>query len=153
MRMHLVAAAILGATMATASAQGGGGMAGRIAAMDLNHDGSITKAEARTARETEFRATDADHDGFISQAERDARRAQFAAMRPEGAGGKGKRGGDHGGGGHQDVNGDGKVSRDEFMNAPYRMFERIDTNHNDVLEAAELAAARTRALQMKQGTP
>ena len=148
MRMHLVAAAILAATMATAAAQGGGGMAGRIAAMDLNHDGSITKAEAQAARESEFRAVDADHDGFLSQAERDARRAQFAAMRPEGASGKGKRGG-----GHQDANGDGKVSHDEFMNAPYRMFERIDANHNNVLEASELAAARTRALQMKQGTP
>lgn len=149
MRTILVAAAVLGAFAASASAQGG--MMARIAAMDLNHDGSITKAEARTARETEFRAVDTDHDGFLSQAERDARRAQFAAMRPEGASAKGDRGGGHGG--REDTNGDGKISHDEFMNAPYRLFERLDTNHNDVIEASELAAARTRAMQMKQGTP
>ena len=144
MRMVLVALAVLGGAAATASAQGGG-MMGRIAAMDLNHDGSITKAEARAARETEFRAADTDSDGFLSQAERDARRAQVAAQHPQRDGGKGA--------GHGDTNGDGKVSRDEFMNAPYRLFERADANHNDVLEASELAAARTNALQRKQGTP
>lgn len=136
----LIAMAVVAAPFAVAYAQpGGGGMMGRIEAVDLNHDGAITRAEARTAREAAFRALDADNDGFVTDAEKAAHREDAARKRPDRSG--------------SDTDGDGKVSRAEFTNAPYRMFDRLDANHNDIIDASELAAARTMMLQRKQGTP
>ncbi len=142
MKFVLVALAIVAAPLALAYAQpaGDGGPMARLHAIDLNHDGAITRAEARTARETAFRALDTNNDGFVTDAEKAARREDAAKKRP-----------DRGGGG--DTDGDGKISRAEFVNAPYRMFDRLDGNNNDVIDASELAAARTMMLQRKQGTP
>ncbi len=142
MKPGLVALAIVAAPFALAHAQpaGDSGPMGRLQAIDLNHDGAITRAEAHTAREAAFRALDANNDGFVTDAEKDARRENAAKKRP-----------DRGGGG--DADGDGKISRTEFTNAPYRMFDRLDANHNDTIEASELETARTMMLQRKQGTP
>lgn len=142
MRVMFVAAAVLAATAAGALAQGpgGGGGLGRLMAADANRDGAITKAEARAAREAAFARGDANGDGFIGADERQGRGDKA---------GKGDRG--RGGGG--DTNGDGKVSKAEFMAAPYRGFDRFDANKNDTLEASELAAARELFLQRKSGTP
>jgi len=138
MRVAIVAAAVLAATTAGALAQGPGGGLERMMAADANRDGAITKAEARAARESAFARFDANSDGFIGADERAARA------------GKAGRGGRGGGG---DTNGDGKVSKAEFMAAPYRGFDRFDANRNDTLEASELAAARALFQQRKNGTP
>jgi Ca2+-binding EF-hand superfamily protein len=37
---------------------------------------------------------------------------------------------------------DGKVSRAEFVDGPTPVFDRVDTNHDGVIAADELAAAR-----------
>jgi hypothetical protein len=140
MRVMFVAAAVLAATTAGALAQGparGGGMLERLMAADTNGDGAITKAEARAAREAAFARLDTDGDGFIAADERAGK-----------AGKKGK-----GGFGGGDTNGDGKISKAEFMAAPYRAFDRFDTNKNDILEASEIAAARELFQQRKAGTP
>jgi EF hand len=139
MRAVFVAAAVLAATAAGALAQGpGGSPVERLMAADANRDGAITKAEARAAREAAFGRLDANGDGFIGADERVAR---------------GEKAGKRGGGGGGDSNGDGKVSRAEFMAAPYRGFDRFDANRNETLEATELAAARELFQQRKSGTP
>jgi hypothetical protein len=55
------------------SAGGGGG--GMWTAMDADHDGKITEAEALVASKARFAKFDADKDGSLSAAEQPARRA------------------------------------------------------------------------------
>ena len=50
-----------------------------------------------------------------------------------------------------DSNGDGKVSKEEFVNAPALLFDRFDANHDDVLDAQEQEAARSAAKERFRG--
>ncbi|KAF0170919.1 MAG: signal transduction protein [Hyphomonadaceae bacterium] len=149
MRMVLMTAVLL-TIAAPALAQGGGGMLERLAMADVNRDGAITRAEVRTAREQGFRRVDANSDGFITADERE-QMAAAAAAKGRGKGGEGGAGGAAGGG--ADANGDGKVSRDEFLNSPMRGFDRLDSNNNDVVEASEIEMARSFMARRKQVTP
>ena len=121
----LIFAACLMATPAWAQA---GGMADRLAALDLNHDGSITRVEAREARSFAFERADTNHDGYLNEAERNA------------MGGNGPMRG--GGFGDADANDDGRISRDEAMAAPYRGFDRLDANRDGVISSQEMQAVR-----------
>lgn len=115
-----------------AEAQGGGGrMLDMLLAQDANHDGSITHAEAEAARAAVFAHIDANHDGNLSADER-------AAMPMMGG---------RGGGPGADANNDGVVSRAEFMAQPYRAFDNFDANHDNTLDASEIAALRARFAQ------
>jgi EF hand len=146
MRTAILAAALLtiaALALAPAFAQGASGMLERLMAADANRDGAITRAEMRAAREQGFRRMDADNDGFVTAAERE----QMAAAA------KGKGRGEKGGAGGADANGDGKVSRDEFLNSPMRGFDRLDANNNDVIEASEIETARSFMARRKQVTP
>jgi len=95
-----------------------------IAAMDLNGDGAITRAEAERARAAMFDRGDTNGDGFISRAERDALAASNTSSGRvfDGA----------------DTNNDGAISRAELMSRPYRAFDRLDRNNDNVLSAQEL---------------
>lgn len=126
---------LLGVLAQPASAQGGAGdPAARLAAADANHDGAVTRAEARAARGAVFAGIDTDNDGFVSAAERRAVREAAMALRQV-----------------RDVDGDGRVSRTEFLRAPMRGFNRFDVNDNDVLEAAELDVARALVARRRPG--
>ena len=46
--------------------------------------------------------------------------------------------------GNQDANGDGAVSAREFEDAAKARFQRMDANHDGVIDAAELAAIQQR---------
>lgn len=124
-RKWLVLVACLMATPAWA--QTGGGIAQRLAALDLNRDGSITRAEAQEARSLAFGRADANGDGYLSESERTAM-------------GNGRAQG--GGFGGADVNNDGRISRDEAMAAPYRGFDRLDANNDGVISSQEMQAVR-----------
>lgn len=52
----------------------GGGGGGAWAAMDADHDGRITEAEALAASKARFAALDADKDGVLSSSEQPVRR-------------------------------------------------------------------------------
>jgi hypothetical protein len=100
-----------------------------LAAMDANGDGALARSEAEAARARMFERLDRDSDGVLSQPERDATRSRGPS-----SGAQTITSGD--------VNGDGLVSRAEAMARPYRIFDRFDSNRDDVLSAAELGAIR-----------
>jgi hypothetical protein len=124
MKRFLAAAAAV-CLASPALAQGFGGAS--QSAMDLNHDGQISRAEAQAARSAAFERLDADHDGYLSASERAGagRMMQFIL-------------------GNADSDGDGRVSRAELMAQPYLGFDRLDANHDGMLSGAELQSARQR---------
>jgi hypothetical protein len=102
---------------------------------DADRDGKITKQEYVDARATQFAKLDRNSDGFIDDADSrdDAERSQrgkrvAAAIR-----------------GRLDANDDGKIDKTEFVSAPTMLFDRFDSDKNDVLDAKELDAARSAA--------
>jgi hypothetical protein len=123
----------------------------RFDAIDANKDGTITPEERkaqRTAmrgqmRERMFARLDADKNGVISKDEFTAPR-----QRPDGAGKREGRKGDHGpmaGGmmrhqfaGHHDQ----PITKTAFVDAGLGRFDRVDTDHDGRISPAERDAAR-----------
>lgn len=124
MRLVGMAAAVT-LIAAPAWAQQGRGIAA-LQAMDMNHDGSITRAEAQVARGRMFDRLDADENGSLDRDERAALEVGPLADAVNGA----------------DVNNDGRVSRGELMGQPYRGFDRLDSNNDDIIQADEIERAR-----------
>jgi EF hand len=123
----IVLAALLAFMAGTAWAQSG--EVERLLSADGNHDGVVSRDEARALRVAAFARLDADANGRVSAAER--------AGAAEGRGGRMLE--------RADANGDGAITRDEFMSRPMRAFDRFDANDNDALEASEIEAMRTAA--------
>lgn len=126
MRWILLAIALGLALPSAALAQARGAA---LMAMDANHDGSITRAEAEAGRAVLFARLDADGDAVLSSEERAGQQGGERLARVLA---------------RADANGDGLISRAEFMGQPYRGFDRFDTDHDGVLSGAELAALRAR---------
>jgi len=121
--------------------------------LDVNHDGKLDQTDRQEMREKMrammFDKLDANHDGSISKAE-------FMAARPMGHDGmRGDKGHRMGGGhgwkhrGHgegmmkmADTNGDGAISKSEFMAAAMKRFDTMDANHDGQVTKAERQAAR-----------
>jgi len=101
---------------------------------DPNQDGMITREEFSAARTEQFAKLDRNSDGFIDAADRDAEAANHES---------GRRSGRHGA--RLDADSDGKVSKEEFVNAPTRFFDQADTDKSNVLDAKELEAVRATA--------
>ena len=97
-----------------------------MAAMDANSDGAVSFEEAQAARRSLFTLFDLDHNGTINEAERRVGRSSDRVTR------------------NADTNGDGRISRSEFMDRPYTLFNRVDANHDHVASAEEIAAAQER---------
>lgn len=99
---------------------------------DANDDGSVTRDEFIAARADLFTKLDRNSDGYIDSNDVPKR---LAARRQQ-------QGGRDFMVGQFDADGDGKVSKEEFVNGPTLAFDRADTNKDNVLDAKELAAAK-----------
>lgn len=119
-------------SMAQSMRRGGEGMFERA---DANNDGSVTKEEFIATRGDQFAKLDRNSDGYLDSTDMPKRMAE---RRKQNGGGETQ-------GGQFDTNGDGKVSKDEFINGPTLIFDRADTDKNSVLDAKELAAAKEAA--------
>ena len=107
-----------------------GGHGERLAAADANADGAITREEFMARPSQMFDRLDADRNGVISQSERDAVRAQHRerAARWEHV--------------SPDANGDGIVSREEYVAAGAAVFTRLDANGDGQVTREEAPARR-----------
>lgn len=127
----LLAASVLLSAPALAQMRGDG----IFERADTNHDGSVTREEFRAARTQQFARFDRNSDGYLDSDDVPKRLA--------------KRRQQNGGGdfmvGQFDADGDGKVTREEFINGPTLMFDRADTDQSGVLDPKELAAAKEAA--------
>jgi len=132
----LTAAALLSLlstpSMAQMMRQGGEGMFERA---DANNDGSVTREEFIAARGQQFAKFDRNSDGHLDSNDVPKR---LAERRKQNGGGEMLAG-------QFDTDGDGKVSKEEFINGPTLIFDRADKDNNDVLDAKELAAAKEAA--------
>ncbi len=130
------------ARLATAAVGGGGARADPVqmlAEADADHDGRISRAEYQAARAARFARLDRNRDGYVGpdDAPRMARRRAGGKLAQlERA---------------LDADGDGRVSRAEFVDGPARLFDLADANHDGVVGADELQRLRERLAARKQG--
>lgn len=99
---------------------------------DANNDNSVTREEFIAARGGQFAKLDRNSDGYIDSNDVPKR---LAARRQQQGGGDFMVG-------QFDADGDGKVSKEEFVNGPTLAFDRADANKDNVLDAKELATAK-----------
>lgn len=127
----LLAASVLLSAPAMAQMRG----EGIFERADTNDDGSVTREEFRAARTQQFAKLDRNSDGYLDSSDVPKR---LAKRRQQNGGGDSMIG-------QFDADGDGKVTREEFIHGPTSMFDRADTDKNDVLDPKELAAAKAAA--------
>lgn len=99
--------------------------------MDSNGDGRVTREELRAAREQMFAKRDRNRDGYLDKADLPKRAA--------------RRMGDRGAELREriDSNGDGRISKEEFVNGDTLLFDMADKNSDGELDAEEIEAAKT----------
>jgi Ca2+-binding EF-hand superfamily protein len=102
----------------------------QLRAADKNGDGSVSRSEYRQQRAAQWSSLDRDGDGFFSkddlpsflQSRWDGER--IADLRRQ-----------------FDRNGDGRISRTEFVDGPMPGFDLADANHDQLVTEAEMKVA------------
>jgi len=136
-----------------------------LGAADLNGDNSVTRSEMVQLQGQEFEFRDRNSDGFLDAQDRSPVRQRMAEMRQE----RGEALGDEAsemrrhrrhdaserqGRGHRlqqlDANEDNRISREEFLNRPTALFDRLDTDGNDTVTPEELDAAIAQRAERRQ---
>ena len=113
---------------------------GAIEQADANKDGKVTRQEYIDARAAQFARMDRNGDGVVDDADARERADQSAVGKRVAAGMRSR----------IDTNSDGKISKDEFVNAPTMLFDRFDADKNSELDAKELEAARGAAERLRE---
>lgn len=156
-RVSLISAALVASSAATSQSQRAAApksiskadftktIDSRFAAIDSNHDGSVSKAEIEAAQakalqelkgrqqqeiQTEFKKLDTNKDNSLSLAEFAAAARPLPAPTAEAPIAK------------LDTNKDGKISLAEYRAPRIADFDKIDANHDGTLTAQEVRAAR-----------
>lgn len=138
MLKHILIAGAFSLGAAAAIAHPHGGPGAMLDKADANKDGMVVHDEYLALRAEQFARLDSNSDGFIDATDRASHKA----------GRHGKRAGKtHG---RLDADGDGKISKDEFVNGATPMFDRLDGNDDRVLDAAELEAAKAKGERMRR---
>lgn len=110
---------------------------------DTDHDGRVTAAEFAAARAAKYRTFDLDGDGRVSEAEYvgefSARFEKDASGKPKLPEGQLKQA--HVRFGVLDTDKDGNLSLAEFNASGERMFDRLDSNGDGVVDAADGSAS------------
>lgn len=133
-RKRLLIALLAIATPVAAAQSGDGALLDRMVAADTNSDGVITRPEMMASRAQNFVRLDRNRDSGLTDSDipsfmrASAIARQFSALKAE-----------------FDVNRDGVVSREEFVNGPTPVFDRADTNRDKRLTRAEIDAAKAQA--------
>src|SRR4051812_27992857 len=106
---------------------------------DTNGDGVITREEFHAARERLFARLDRNSDGFIDKDDMSGRVAgrqksqeRLATLVTQ-----------------LDKDGDGRVSKSEFVDGPTPLFDRADTDHNGELSRDEVAAIKQKMGELR----
>lgn len=107
---------------------------------DANKDGKVTRQEYLDARSAQFAWMDRNGDGVVDDADSRERASQSAMGKRMGAAMRGR----------IDANNDGKISKEEFVNAPTTLFDRFDNDKNGELDARELEAAKSAAERLRE---
>lgn len=141
MRKLIFAATVLAALTAVGAQAKPGGGGGRHNP-DSNGDGVVTRAEVEANVAQRFARMDINKDGKVDKADREAAQKQREAKR--GA----RRGGQPGG---PDADGDGALSLDEMKRAAMQRFDRVDSDRDGKLTAAERDAARAARGERRRG--
>ena len=100
---------------------------------DANGDGAVSRTEFTAFRASQFGRLDRNKDGFITDS--DIPKMVQSRLPAEMSGDKLRA--------SFDANKDGKVSEAEFVNGPSVLFDRADTNGDNMVSKAELNAMRT----------
>lgn len=141
MKRSILSAGVLAVTaifvVHSASAQKGN----RLAALDTNNDGTISRQEALSAQVQTFRRMDDDGDGELGADD-------FARIQPEAESGqpsrkllRARRQARERWIANLDRDGDARVSLDEYQAAMTPYFDRLDGNSDGVLDGSELQNA------------
>ena len=131
---EIVLAGVLVVTSGMAAAHDrhghGGGM---LQHSDTNKDGTVARDEFLAARERQFARFDHNSDNVIDDADRGEHAKAHGSER-----GSWMRA-------HLDADGDGKISKEEFVNGGTALFDRSDADGNGALSEQEIEAMRTKA--------
>jgi hypothetical protein len=115
-----------------------------LGAADYDGDNTVTRAEVERLQSEEFAFRDRNGDGYLDEADASPTRQRLAAMRPDGAEGGPRRRAPRAGGEDRepvDANGDGRISRAEFLGRELVIFDRLDANGDDAVSPEEIDAA------------
>ncbi len=126
----LLLIAVCGSAAQTFAANGNAVLLDQIEGADTNRDGNVSKAELIAFRAANFSRLDRSGDGVLTRSDIPAMAKRFNPNIDFNKLIK-----------QFDANGDGKITRTEFVDAPTTIFDAADTNKDGLLTKAERSAA------------